>query len=170
MIRPQCCSGSIIWETLKNLLRVQYWFPRDRRAGRRNVISMRSDILIKDEPIVDGYSLSIGQKRFRQSMRLVSSSLLRTPRTWLVRRQLVRATRFYAKPLLGLINCSVLSRKVAWRLRSTPSSFPKRQKGYSHNITENISLSYFPISNVLVGPLRSFLRSLTTRSVHWLTP
>ena len=38
------------------------------------------------------------------------------------------------------------------------------------NITENISLSYFPISNVLVGPVRSVLRSPTTRPVHRLTP
>ena len=54
VIRPQCCSESIICETLQNLLHVQYWFPRDRRAGRRNLISMRSDILIKAKPVVDG--------------------------------------------------------------------------------------------------------------------
>ena len=65
--------------------------------------------------------------------------------------------------------CWYLSYKVASRLRPPPSFLPKGQKGYPHNITENISLSYFPFSNVFVGPLRSVLCSPTTRSVHRLT-
>ena len=39
--------------------------------------------------------------------------------------------------------CSDLSWKLARRLRSPPSLLPNRQKRYPHNITENISLSYF---------------------------
>ena len=170
VIRPQSCSEAIIWEALQNILHVQYWFPRDRRAGRRNLISMRSDLSIKAQPAFDGWSLSIGQKRFRRSMILVSSYLLRTPQAWLMWRQLVHGTRLYVKPLLGLINCLDSSYKLVWRLRFPPSFLPKIQKGYSHKITENISLSYFPISNVFVGPLRSVLRSPTTQPVHRLTP
>ena len=54
VIRPQSCSEAIIWEALQNLLRVHYWFPWDQRAGRRNLISMRSDLSIESQPAVDG--------------------------------------------------------------------------------------------------------------------
>ena len=46
VVGPQSCSEAIIWEALQNLLRVQYWFPWDRRAGRRNHLSIISTLSI----------------------------------------------------------------------------------------------------------------------------
>ena len=53
VIGPQSCSEAIIWEALQNILRVHFWFPWDRRVGRCNLISMRSDLSIEAQLAVD---------------------------------------------------------------------------------------------------------------------
>ena len=139
------------WMSKQKNLRNLRWsgrnVARSRSSGRRSRISCASNIGFlgigarvgvisspwdpifrsKPSPQLMDKIPNIGQKCFRLSMKLVSLSSLRTPWTRLVRRQLVRATRIYAKPLLGLINCFISSWNLAWRLRSPPAWFPSRQ-------------------------------------------